>query len=70
MIQSAEGSQPVPYQPPANYKRPCWSKRHCTGKVLGKFTHAHNCWNAGGKSWGGSSGGGGSSPSGCQNKTR
>lgn len=53
------------FQPPSNYKRPCWSGRHCTGKVLGKFTHAHNCWNAGGKSWGGAS-----SQGNCQNKTQ
>jgi hypothetical protein len=52
------------FLPPGNYKRRCWAGRHCAGKVLGKFTHAHNCWNAGGK-WGDAS------PQGrCQNKTR
>ncbi len=65
MIQSPQQGGAAAFQPPGNYKRPCWSRRHCTGKVLGKFTHAHNCWNAGGKSWGA-----GSSQVDCQNKTR
>lgn len=32
-------------------KGPCWSARDCGGKKIGAYTHAHNCFNAGGKSW-------------------
>ncbi|MDH0340228.1 hypothetical protein [Chromobacterium haemolyticum] len=29
----------------------CFSAKNCTGKVIGNHQHAHNCKNAGGKSW-------------------
>lgn len=29
----------------------CYSSRNCTGKRIGIHQHAHNCKNAGGKSW-------------------
>ncbi|WP_038200591.1 hypothetical protein [Vibrio nigripulchritudo] len=32
-------------------KGECFSKRKCTGKIIGHYTHAHNCRQAGGKSW-------------------
>jgi len=36
--------------------KPCWSAKKCRGKVIGRYVHAHNCWNAGGHSFDGEAG--------------